>query len=302
MKKLMISLLLLCACTIGANAQLLYKISGKGLKAPSYIIGTHHLAKTSFVDSIPGVKDALASCAQVYGELPWDDMMNPDSMKYMQSAMMLPQGQKLSNVLSVEQYQKLNAYLKSLLQTDLTNPMLEAQMGQFTPTTINTQLSLISYLMKHQGDFDPNNTIDQYFQKEAKKEGKPVGGLETVAFQTQVLLAGETMERQVELLMCFLDNTKFSEDMTEEMSKAFYAQDLKGIKEVMDVKLNTSCDETPEEEAASIDNRNADWLKKMPTIMAGNSTFFAVGAAHLPGEKGVLEGLQRLGYKVEGVK
>ena len=43
MKKLFVTLFLGMAVCAGANAQLLYKISGKNLEKPSYIIGTHHL-------------------------------------------------------------------------------------------------------------------------------------------------------------------------------------------------------------------------------------------------------------------
>ena len=49
-------------------------------------------------------------------------------------------------------------------------------------------------------------------------------------------------------------------------------------------------------------NRNADWVAKMPAIMSDKPTFFAVGAGHLPGEKGVLNLLKLAGYEVEAVK
>ena len=70
----------------------------------------------------------------------------------------------------------------------------------------------------------------------------------------------------------------------------------------MDMKLNSHCDATPEEEAAILSNRNANWLTKMPDIMAQKPTLFAVGAGHLPGDKGVLNLLRQAGYKVEPVK
>ena len=50
------------------------------------------------------------------------------------------------------------------------------------------------------------------------------------------------------------------------------------------------------------DNRNADWVAKMPAIMSDKPTFFAVGAGHLPGEKSVLNLLKLAGYEVEAVK
>ncbi len=302
MKKFFTTLLLACVCALGANAQLMYKISGNGLEKSSYIIATHHLANTGFVNRIPGVKEALTNTEQVYGELAWDDMNNPDSVKYMQSAMTLPDGKTLKDVLTTEQYTRLNAYLKKTMQVDLSSPQVEAKMGHMTPMAMTTQLTLISFMMKHMGEFDPTNTFDQYFQAQAKKNNEYVGGLETVAFQTETLFRSFPMSRQVELLMCFLDHTAFIEEMNEKMANAFYAKDLDALKAAMDEKLNNSCDNKPEEDDLLINNRNADWLKKMPTIMAAKPTFFAVGAGHLPGEKGILEGLKKLGYTVEGVK
>jgi uncharacterized protein YbaP (TraB family) len=91
MKNKVMSLLLMCACAIEAHAQLLYRVSGNGLDKPSYIIGTHHLASTQFVDKIVGVKEAMAATDQVYGELTFETLTNPDSMAYLQHAMMLPE-------------------------------------------------------------------------------------------------------------------------------------------------------------------------------------------------------------------
>ena len=68
------------------------------------------------------------------------------------------------------------------------------------------------------------------------------------------------------------------------------------------MKMNTACDSTPEEDAQIINNRNADWLTKMPAIMSAKPTFFAVGAGHLPGDKGVLNLLRQAGYNVEGMR
>ena len=67
----------------------------------------------------------------------------------------------------------------------------------------------------------------------------------------------------------------------------------------MDIRMGDRCDATPDEEAALIYNRNADWLRLMPAIMQARPTLFVVGAGHLPGDRGVLEGLRKMGYKVE---
>lgn len=286
----------------GANAQLLYKISGKDLTAPSYIIGTHHLANVGFVNKIAGVKDALTSTEQVYGEVRWDDMTNPDSLKVMQAAMMLPDGQSLKTVLSAEQYKKLDAVITQMMGVGLSNPQVGAQMGKMSPAALSTQLQVLMFMQKHMGEYDPSSTFDQYFQAQAKHNNESVGGLETLAFQTNLLYKGSDMKRQVEQLMCLLDNQEFYEQMMESMTDAFYAQDLDALKAAMDKKLGGTCDSTPEELAQLIDNRNADWAKKMPAIMAAKPTFFVVGAGHLPGAKGVLQLLKDAGYTVEAVK
>lgn len=286
----------------GANAQLLYKISGKDLTAPSYIIGTHHLANVGFVNKIAGVKDALTNTEQVYGEVRWDDMTNPDSLKVVQAAMMLPDGQSLKTVLSAEQYKKFDAVITQMMGVGLSNPQVGAQMGKMSPAALSTQLQVLMFMQKHMGEYDPSSTFDQYFQAQAKHNNEPVGGLETLAFQTNLLYKGSDIKRQVEQLMCLLDNQEFYEQMMESMTDAFYAQDLDALKAAMDKKLGGTCDSTPEELAQLIDNRNADWAKKMPAIMAAKPTFFVVGAGHLPGAKGVLQLLKDAGYTVEAVK
>ena len=299
MKRILFTLAL-TAATLAAPAQLLYKISGHGLKAPSYIVGTYHLAPVSFVDSIPGIRQAMADCQQTYGELVMEELLGPDSLAILQQAMMMPDGMTLDKLLTADEMTRLNTYMKGLLGMDLTNPMLAQQMMKMSPAALNTTLSTLSFIQKS-GSFDAQNQFDSYFQKEAIKQGKGVGGLETLAFQIQVLFKGTTLERQKELLMCQVDNADFMNEMADGVIRAFFTQDIDAIQKAMDAKLHNSCDSTPEEEAALIDNRNADWLTKMPALMADKPTLFAVGAGHLPGEKGLLSLLRQAGYTVEGV-
>ena len=302
MKKIFTTALLLIAFFSGASAQLLYKISGKDLQKPSYIIGTYHLANVGFVDSIHGVKEALTATEQVYGELDMTDMMSADNMKKMQNAMMLPEGQSLKTLLTVDQMKRLNAYLKKAMSVDMSNPMVEQQMGRLSPVALTTQLTILMFMTKHMGEFDPSSTFDQYFQAQAKKNNEPVGGLETLDFQIKTLFQGMPVKRQVELLMCLIDNETFMQSMTDKVVSAFYAQDLTALKAAMDEKIGGSCDSTPEEDNAMIYSRNTDWVTKIPAIMSTKPTFFAVGAGHLPGDKGVLHLLENAGYTVESVK
>ena len=300
MKKMFLTLLLTVMATAGMNAQLLYKISGKGLRKPSYIIGTYHLAPVSFVDSIPGLRSALAESEQVYGEIETADMTSPENIAKMQQAMMLPEGKTLTEMLTPEQMQKLNATMRELLGVDMSNPMVAQQMNKMLPQALVTQLTVIMYLKKHSG-FNPTQSFDDYFQQQAVAQGKPVGGFETMDFQLQALFGSISIERQIELLMCFLNNREWEESQVDNIVEAFFAQDLNRIEAAMDEKQDNSCDATDEENELLIYGRNATWLKKMPEIMQQKSTFFAVGAAHLVGERGVLAGLRNAGYLVEGI-
>ena len=293
--------MLLMLVAIAAQAQLLWKISGNGLQKPSYIIGTYHFAPTSFTDSIKGLKEALEASEQVYGEIVMADMMKPENMTKMQSAMMLPEGQTIEKLYTAEEMARINAMLKSLIGMDITNPMVAQQLGNFTPQALQTQLEVLMYLKKHTG-FDPNRSFDGYFQQEATAKGKPVGALETINFQIETLYKGMSMERQKQLLLCLADNMEFNEELTENVVKAFFSQDLDGIEEAMNAKLNNTCDGTPEEKEILIYKRNDNWIKQMPEIMKQKATLFAVGAGHLPGERGVLAQLKKAGYTVEGVK
>lgn len=300
MKKMFLTLLLTVMATTGMNAQLLYKISGKGLRKPSYIIGTYHLAPVSFVDSIPGLRSALAESEQVYGEIETADMTSPENIAKMQQAMMLPEGKTLTELLTPEQMQKLNATMRELLGVDMSNPMVAQQMNKMLPQALVTQLTVIMYLKKHSG-FNPTQSFDDYFQEQAVAQGKPVGGFETMDFQLQALFGSISIERQIELLMCFLNNREWEESQVDNIVEAFFAQDLNRIETAMDEKQDNSCDATDEENELLIYGRNATWLEKMPEIMQQKSTFFAVGAAHLVGERGVLAGLRNAGYLVEGI-
>lgn len=301
MKRLFFTLFFTVVAVVCVNAQLLYRISGNELDKPSYIVGTYHLAPASFADSIPGAKAALDDVGQVCGEVDMAEMQSMAGLHKVMAAMMLPDGQSLSDILTKEQLDKLNAFMMEILGTDLNNPMVAAQLGKMIPVAISTQLQMVQY-MKMTPGFNPTEMIDSYFQNAARAAGKSVIGFETVDFQISVLYTGTSIERQKEQLMCMLDNQEYNFMIMKNITEAYFSQNIEKICEVTEEKLGNSCDTTPEEDEAMIYGRNADWAEKMPAIMADKATLFVVGAAHLPGERGVLELLEKQGYTVEAVK
>jgi uncharacterized protein YbaP (TraB family) len=301
-KKFLFTFLLCCGFVKAAQAQLLYKISGNGLSKPSYILGTHHFASVAMVSNIPGVTDALTNTDQVYGELKMDDASWKEAQNVTVRESTLPNGQTIDKLLTAEQMKRLNAFMKSTMQTDFNNPKVMEQMGHLKPAALSTNLSMLLYLTHHMGEFDPTNQFDRYFQMQALKNNEPVGGLETAEFEAKLLFSSDPLEEQVKDLMCLVDHADFNLQMSEKLSKAYNDQDLDAVKKASEEKMNNSCDPTPEYEEKLIYSRNADWLKKMPTIMAERPTFFTVGCLHLCGEKGVLQLLRNAGYTVEAVK
>lgn len=300
MKRIFFTFVVAVMASVTANAQLLYKISGNGLNTPSYIVGTYHLAPASYVDSIPGARAALETAEQVCGELSMDEMSSLEGTQKVMAAMMLPDGQSLKDVLSEEEFAKLDAFMTDVMGVGLSNPMVGAQLGKMTPMAIATQLQLLQY-MKMTPGFNPNALIDSYFQTEAAKNGKPVIGFETMDFQISVLYKGRSIERQKVQLMCMIDNREYELMMMKTLTEAYFAQDIAKLLEVTEEKLGNKCDSTPEEDEALVYGRNADWVEKIPSIVSDKSTLFVVGAAHLPGERGVIKLLEAKGYRVEAV-
>lgn len=300
MKKISFTLIFaLLACT-AAQSQLLYRISGKDLKHPSYIVGTYHLAPASFADSIPGLRESFAATEQVYGEVDMLETLKPENAAKMQEAMMLPEGTTLSTLLTKEQMERLNALMRELMGVDMTNEAVAEQLDKLPPTVLETQLTLLVYMKNIQG-LNPADLIDTYFQREAMKNGKAVRGFETADFQMEVLY-GAPMEKQVEDLMCFVDNFKEGAELAEFITAAYFAQDLERLEELNLEEQQGACAGNPEDNDKLLYDRNVNWVKAMPAIMREQPTFFAVGAFHLCGERGVLRMLEAEGYKIEPVK
>ncbi len=299
-KVLIIVLALVVGFAFESHAQILYRISGNGLEAPSYIVGTYHLAPASFADSIPGMRQAIEETSQVCGELDMMDVFKPENAARMLQSQMLPEGVTLSSLLISEQRTRLNALLLEVLGTNLDDEAYAAQVEKMKPVALSTTLSLASYMKKTQS-FNPMELIDSYFQVLALQNGKSVKGFETVDFQMGVLYGAE-LPKQVDDLMCMVDHFEESTNLVDRITDAYFSQDLQQLEAVLEEEYNGECGGSPEDEATLIDNRNRNWIKIMPEIMAEQPTLFAVGAGHLCGEQGVLKLLEGLGYIVEGVK
>ena len=171
MKRILTVLFSICLAT-AVQAQLLYQISGNGLGKPSYIVGTYHMAPSSFTDSIQGLRDVIKSCQQVYGELVQSEMLKPDIAAKAQQAMMLPEGMTLSKLFTPEEMTRIKDYTNNLAGP-LAGSVLVSQMERMTPQAVSTTLEVLNYVKKS-NSLNVANGIDLYLQQYATELGKEV--------------------------------------------------------------------------------------------------------------------------------
>lgn len=294
MKKLSILLLLVCFA-LSTHAQLLWKVSGKGLEKPSYIFGTYHLSPLSIKDSIAAMPQAMNETSQVYGEVVMADMMTPAFMQSMQQQMMMPKDSTLKGLLSPEQYELAGKVIKENMMVDI------AMLAQLKPAAITQQLVVLLY-MKHTPGFNPQEQLDTYFQQQAQQQGKKVGGLETAQSQIDILFNSQSLKRQANLLHCAVSDIDKAIEQSKRLIKSYQSQNLDEVLSLMEERDGNSCDPLPGEMEVLLDNRNIAWVGKIPAIMTEAPTLFVVGAGHLPGTNGVLNLLKKQGYTVEPMK
>ena len=289
--KRFLTLLLVIATTLGAQAQLLWKVSGNGLDKPSYLFGTYHLASLGIKDSIAALPQVQQDVQQVYGEVIMADMMKPETLMKMQQQMMLPADTTLKSLFTPEEFEVVSQAVQEYLKVDIT------LLDRMKPAALFQQLTVLFYV-KHTPGYNPQEQLDASFQQDATKAGKKVGGLETVQSQLDILF-NKPLRRQAEDLYCFLSDPAKAERQAKEVIAAYAAQDLDTVLRLMEEKEGTKCDPTPEEMAQLLYDRNHNWAKQMPALMQAAPTLFVVGAGHLPGEQGLLALLKAQGYTVE---
>lgn len=287
----------------GASAQnsdrftgsLLWRVSGNGLDAPSYIFGTHHLIGMEIIDSIDGFYDALDIVVKVVGELNMSDPSIPDKM---QRAMILPEGYSYKEMLGEEEYE----FLCDNIIDAIGLPMDHAE--RLHPAALLSYYT-ISLYGKSEPEYDilKHVAIDTYIQNYARQKGLPVSGLEEVDDQIKVLYVTDSIEIAARELVCSIRNSRMILESLKSLNQCYMQADLYSLFEMArgDSEQNP-CMLGYTNSEAILEGRNSAWLEKLPGILSEGSAFIAVGALHLAGETGILAGLERMGYTVEPVK
>ena len=292
MKEFILSFVVLFAA-LSSNAQILYKVSGNGAKGESYVMGTHHLAPLSILDSIEGFETAIKSVDAVYGEIEQSEMNSPATQQKMMAIAMAPADSTLSKVFTKEQFDSIDNVLKRYSGGQAALNMLEPMK----PALVSQQIALLMNMQAIPG-FNPMQQLDTQVQLLGAQNGKELNGFETVDFQLNMLFGDPIAEQAEDLLEVIRDEEKMAQ-FSIKLYQAYMNQDIDKVHELM---LEPDMGMEPEDEEEMLTDRNENWAKQLATILPNKSVFICVGAGHLPGEKGLLNLLRQAGYTITPVK
>lgn len=281
MKKILTSLAFL-AFGLSSDAQILWRVCGNGLDNPSYIFGSHHLCPGDFCHTVYGFDEAFACVDCVVGELDLIDIQ-PLQMMELGSYMALPEGVELSSLFCAEDWDFLYGELRSLFGSQI-----DEMMG-LKPMAISVALqNMIAARTFPQ--IAGQTSLDEYIQRLACRASKKISGLETFAYQADLLYNTPLEKQAEELLEMVRDGNQ--EELLTQITEAYRGKNLENIWRLFEESFEE------DDYLRLVKQRNIDWADKMASMMAESATMFVVGAGHLPGEDGILALLSKMGYDV----
>jgi len=143
--------------------------------------------------------------------------------------------------------------------------------------------------------------LDMALYQAAEQQKKKAYGLETLQEQMQIF---ETMALadQVAMLSDAVTHHKEIEHAMEEMIRVYLSRDLAQLQAVSDKYMGLDDPALAQRLMTKlIDERNRRMVERMGARLKEGGAFVAVGALHLPGERGILHLLQQRGYRVSAV-
>lgn len=255
---------------------LLWEITGKDLKEPSYVFGTFHMMCKNDIRFSDNLLAALKNSEEVYFEMDLDDMANTlGAMMFMN----MKDGKTLKDLYTEQEYNKLQSFFKDSLRTNLG---LFSKMKPFF---------LEAFIYPKLLSCKDMSGSEQELLKIAGRERKEIRGFETIAFQASVF-DSIPYEAQAKSLLNSVDSINNNKVLFEKMVQVYLSQEIEkieamfkdeefGVKDGLELLL---------------DKRNINWVTQLKTILPKTNIFMAVGAAHLVGEKGLIELLRKDGY------
>lgn len=268
------------------NNTLLWKISGNGLEKPSYLFGTIHMICKEDAYLSNNLMKAIENADRVYLEL---DMDNLFEMLGLVSKMKMNNDTTLADLLTPEEYKQIKKHFEK-----------NASLLPFSMIETYKPMVASSLLMESSMVCDAQVAMEQLIMEEAKKKGKRIEGLETMVYQMSLFDSIPYKVQAKELYKSISEGNDEKGDNKElkDMMKAYKEQDLNKLADM----ISKSDDSMLEYEDILLYNRNRNWVEKLKSLLKEKSLVVAVGAGHLPGEKGVINLLRKEGYKVTPVE
>ncbi len=266
---------------------LLWQIKKKGHQ-PSFIYGTIHLINAEDFFFPEHTESSLAKTSKIVYEINMDDMNDMNAAMGLMTKAFMKDGVKLSDLLGEEDYSVVAEHFENMglpmVFLDKIKPLfLTVLAGDDMDPMALSDGSILSYEME--------------LDKLATDQGLSKGGLETIEYQLGIF---DQIPYQDQAQM-LLESIKMTEENDASALDAYgtiyKSQDLKKMHDM------TLEEESGMEDFAEIllYDRNRNWIPIMEELTMKESVFFAVGAGHLGGTKGVLALLKDRGFTVEPV-
>ncbi len=264
------------------NNTLLWEISGKDLKKPSYLFGTFHLMCKEDIHFSSGLQAALKDTKEIYFEMDLDDPANTLGALFF---MNMKNGQSLKDLYSETEYNKLQVFFKDSLKMSL------ASLQKMKPSFLE------AFLYPKMMPCKNMSGVEQELLKIAASEKKEVKGFETIAFQASVFDSIPYSE-QARSLYNTIDSLKNYRMYLDTMMLVYQSQQLDRIESLFS-KPEFGLKDGLE---ILLDKRNINWVAQLKNILPKKNVFIAVGAGHLVGKKGLIELLKKEGYTLKPLK
>jgi len=266
---------------------LLWKISGKNIKTPSFLYGTIHLIGKDDFFYPKGTLAAFEEAEDVVFEIDMNEMSDMGSQMGMLQHVFMSNDTTLKDLLTETDYNLVNTHFSDM---GLPMFMLEKFKPMFLTVFASGDMDMGSLL----GGGDQEASTKSYefeFFELAKELKKDVSGLETMEFQMSIF-EKIPYSAQAEMLVEAIKAEDTGADSFQEMVVMYKNQDITAMINMMD------------EEAGSMGGyddillveRNKNWIPIITKMMTNKSVFFAVGAGHLAGKNGVINLLKKQGY------
>lgn len=250
--------------------------------APSYLYGTVHSKDERAFQFTDSVLPALRRCELVAGELDLDAQMS-GTMDVM-NVMLLPNGQRLEDLYRRKEMKVVESALRERLGP------LHGMFARVKP------LFIMAMLTEGSMNEDRTEMLDDHLLRLARDNGQRVAGIETIEEQLAAMDAIPIKE-QARMLLDQIQSDEQADGL-DALLEAYVAQDLDAIMAM--VEKGWMMEHTLE--TALLTTRNATMVMRMDSIMrSGTSSFFLIGAAHLPGPTGTIQGLRDMGHVVRPV-